>query len=78
MAPEEDVEQEARQLTEIIRATCQMLDSRTLPNAEREHLQKEVDLRTAARKALLKRLWVSPRTGTRGAAPCAMALCLQG
>jgi hypothetical protein len=41
-----------------------MLDSRTLPNAKREHLQKEVDLRIAARKALLKRLWVIPRTGT--------------
>ena len=64
MAPGKDLKQEARQLTEIIKATCQMLDSRTLPNAKREHLQKEVDLRIAARKALLKRLWVSPRTGT--------------
>jgi hypothetical protein len=64
MRPRKDLEQEARQLSEVIGATCRMLDSRTLPNAKREHLQREVDLRTAARKALLKRLWVSPRTGT--------------
>ena len=64
MAPGKDLEHEARQLTEIIRATWQMLDSRALPNAKREQLQKEVDLRIAARKALLKRLWVIPRTGT--------------
>jgi hypothetical protein len=64
MAPRKGLEQEAQQLTEIIRATCRMLDSKTLSNTKRERLQREVDLRTAARKALLKRLWVSPRVGT--------------
>ena len=63
MRPRKDLEQEAQQLTEVIGATCRMLESRTLPNAKRARLQREVDLRTAARKALLKRLWVSPRTG---------------
>ena len=43
MAPWKDLEQEAQQLTEIIGATCRMLESRTLPNAKREHLQREVD-----------------------------------
>jgi hypothetical protein len=62
--PRKELEQEARQLTEVIRATCGMLDSRTLSSTWRERLQREVDLRIAARKALLKRLWVSPRTGT--------------
>ena len=49
MAPRKDLEQETRRLTEIIRATYRTLDSIALPNAKREHLQKEVDLRIAAR-----------------------------
>ena len=62
--PRKDLEQEARQLTEVIRVTCGMLDSKTLSSARRERLQREVDLRIVARKALLKRLWESPRKGT--------------
>ena len=50
MAPGKDLEQEARQLTEIIRATCQMLDSRTLPNAKRERLQHPSSARRATRQ----------------------------
>jgi len=59
MALRKDPQQEARQLTEVLTATCRLLDSTTLPTARRMHLQREVDLHTAARKALLKRLWVS-------------------
>jgi hypothetical protein len=65
MALRNDLKQEAQQLNEVIRASCQLLDSRKLPDANRERLQREVDVGTAARKALLKRLWVSPR-GLRG------------
>ena len=59
-----DLEQEARQLTETIKAACRVLNSRTLPGANRARLRTELDLHTAARKAKLKRLWVSPRPGT--------------
>jgi hypothetical protein len=57
------LERKAYQLSESIQATCQMLDSRALTDARRKHLRNEVDVRTAARKSILKHLWVSPRTG---------------
>jgi hypothetical protein len=60
---ERKLKREAYQLSESIQATCQMLDSRTLPDASRKRLRGEVDMRTAARKSILKHLWVSPRTG---------------
>ena len=65
MALRKDLQQEARQLTEVLTATCRLLDSTTLPDDRRMHLQREVDLQTAARKALLKRLWVSRATTVR-------------
>jgi hypothetical protein len=63
MNPKRKLEREAHQLSESIQATCQMLDSRTLTDANRKRLRSEVDRRTAARKSILKHLWVSPRTG---------------
>jgi hypothetical protein len=63
MNPNRKLEREAHQLSESIQATCRILDSRTLPDASRKRLRNEVDLRTAARKSILKHLWVSPRTG---------------
>ena len=65
MALRKDLQQEAQQLTEVLIATCRLLDLTTLPNARRMYLQREVDLQTAARKALLKRLWVSRTTIVR-------------
>jgi hypothetical protein len=65
MALWRDLQQEVRQLTEVLTATCRLLDSTTVPNTRRMHLQREVDLQTAARKALLKRLWVSGATTVR-------------
>ena len=62
MTPKRKLEREAHQLSESIQATCRMLDSRTLPDASRRRLRNEVDLRTAARKSILKYLWVSPRS----------------
>jgi hypothetical protein len=50
---ERKLKREAYQLSESIQATCQMLDSRTLPDASRKRLRGEVDMRTAARKSIL-------------------------
>jgi hypothetical protein len=61
MTARKKLEQEARQLTEIIKVTCKELDSRTLADADREQLRKQVDLRIAARKHILKQLWVTPK-----------------
>ena len=54
-----------KDLQQVLSATCRLLDSTTLPRTRRVHLQREVDLQTAARKALLKRLWVSRATTAR-------------
>jgi hypothetical protein len=62
MNTEWKLKREAHELSESIQATCQMLDSRPL-TARRKRLRREVDLRIAARKSILKHLWVSPRTG---------------
>ena len=63
MNPNRKLKREAHHLYESIQATCQLLDSRPLTDASRKRLRSEVDLRTAARKSILKRLWVGPRTG---------------
>ena len=63
MNSERKLKREAYQLSESIQATCQILDSRSLTDASRKRLRSEVDLRTAARKSILKHLWVSPGTG---------------
>jgi hypothetical protein len=59
MNVERKLERKAHQLSESIRATCQMLESRPLTDACRKRLRSEVDLRTAVRKSILKHLWVS-------------------
>jgi hypothetical protein len=55
-----ELEQKAYQLTELINATYDALDSKELNDSRRERLRKQVDLRVAARKQVLKWLWVTP------------------
>ena len=62
MNPKTKLEREAHQLSESIKATCEMLDSRPLTDSSRKRLRSEINLRTAARKSILKHLWVNPRT----------------
>ena len=63
MNTERKLQRKAYQLSESIQATCQTLESRPLTDARRKRLRSEVDLRTAARKSILKHLWVTPSTG---------------
>ena len=60
MTARKELEQKAHQLTELINATCDVLDSRELNYSRRQCLRKQVDLRVAARKQVLKWLWVTP------------------
>lgn len=60
-----ELEQKAYQLTEMIQATHEALDAIASRDPHREqHLRKQVDLRVAARKQVLKLLWVTaPHSG---------------
>ena len=60
MTARKELEQKAHQLTELINATHDALDSKDLPASRREGLRKQIDLRVAARKQVLKWLWVTP------------------
>ena len=69
MDPKRKLECKAHELSESIQATCRMLDTRSLPDASRRRLRNEVDLRTAARKSILKHLWVSPGVAEQAVGP---------
>ena len=60
MTARKELEQKAHQLTELINATYDALNSKELNDSRRECLRKQVDLRVAARKQVLKWLWVTP------------------
>ena len=60
MTARKELKQKAHQLTEMIHATYEALDAIALRDPHREHLRKQVDLRVAARKQVLKLLWVTP------------------
>src|SRR5262245_17410969 len=60
MTARKELEQKAHQLTELINATHDALDSKELNDSGREGLRKQIGLRVAARKEVLKWLWVTP------------------
>ena len=60
MTVRKELKQKAHQLTEKIHATYESLDAIALRDPRREHLRKQVDLQVAARKQVLKLLWVTP------------------
>ena len=60
MTARKELELKAHQLTELINATCDALDSKELIDSRRESLRRQIDLRVAARKQVLKWLWVTP------------------
>jgi len=60
MTARKELEQKAHQLTELINDTYDVLDSGELNDSRRQCLRKQVDLRVAARKQVLKWLWVTP------------------
>jgi hypothetical protein len=61
MTARKKLEQEAHELKEVIKATVEELDSKALADADRQQLKKQIDQRVAARKHILKQLWVTPR-----------------
>jgi hypothetical protein len=61
MTARKKLEKEAHELTEVIKAAFEELDSRTLADADRRQLKKQIDQGVAARKHILKQLWVTPR-----------------
>ena len=61
MTARKKLEQEAHELREVIKATFEELNSKALADADRQMLKKQIDHRVAARKHILKQLWVTPR-----------------
>ena len=61
MTARKKLEQEAHELKEVIKATFEELDSKAIADADRQQLKKQIDQRVAARKHILKQLWVTPR-----------------
>ena len=61
MTTRKKLEQEAHELKEVIKAAFEELDLKALADAERQMLKKQIDQRVAARKHILKQLWVAPR-----------------
>jgi hypothetical protein len=55
-----ELEQKAHQLTELINAAYDALESAGLNDSRRAGLKKQADMRIAARKQVLKWLWVTP------------------
>jgi len=60
MTVRKELKQKAHQLTEMIHSTYEALDAIALRDPHREHLRKQVDVRVAARKQVLKLLWATP------------------
>jgi hypothetical protein len=61
MTASKKLEQEAHELKEVIKAAFEELDLKALADADRQMLKKQIDQRVAARKHILKQLWVTPR-----------------
>ena len=61
MTARKKLEQEAHELKEVIKAAFEELDLKALADADRQMLKKQIDQRVAARKHILKQLWVTPR-----------------
>jgi frataxin-like iron-binding protein CyaY len=61
MTARKKLEQEAHELKEVIKAAFKELDLKALADADRQMLKKQIDQRVAARKHILKQLWVTPR-----------------
>ena len=66
MTARKELEHKAHQLTELTNATCDALASKELSDSRREGLRKQVDLRVAARKQVLKWLWATPQMDPSG------------
>ena len=60
MTARKKLEQEAHELKEVIKAAFEELDLKALADADRQMLKKQIDQRVAARKHILKQLWVTP------------------
>jgi hypothetical protein len=60
MTARKELEQKAHQLTEMINAAYEALNAKAPGDPHREHLKRQIDLRTAARTQVLNCLRASP------------------